>query len=117
MAFLRPGSIRIYRSVEGHGTPPGIEAYPFQDLAIEVEAYDYHWLELARYGAFVARLDGQSVRSWRRAGDIKHEWDVTPLGAEVAQLRREGPDTLTAPCGECGNPLATHRCDFAGAAE
>lgn len=108
MTFLRAGSIRIYSSVEGTGIPPGIEDYPFQQLAIETEAYDYDWLWLARWAAdHVFNGDGGPARS---AGDWKH-LTLTPLGTPVAQLTREGHDMLASPCGLCQRNITACICD------
>ena len=104
--FLREGSIRIYGSKEGYGTPPGIEAYPHQGLDIEVAPYDYPWLDSARGRAWVTR-DGWGACI--PAGNLKHP-GFTPLGTSIATLLREGHDILSAPCGYCSVNLASCKC-------
>jgi hypothetical protein len=109
---FRP-SVPAYHSTEGHGTPPSIEDYPFQGLAVEVEPYDFEWLWWARWDASTARKGefGENGLPAVSAGDYKHD-ARTPLGTPVAQLAREGHDLFQAPCGHCQQNIQKCRCAF-----
>lgn len=114
ITFLREGSIKIHSSVEGDGHRIGIEDYPFQQLAIQVQPYDYEWLALARFGAVIAKAADRSIFPHHRAGEIKHANARTPLGTSVATLAREGHDMLAAPCGYCGRTGCLGACSQPG---
>ena len=104
--FLRAGSVRIYRSVEGTGIAPGIDAYPHAGLDINTSSYDYPWLVSARGRAAVTRDGwGPSIP----AGNLKNP-GMTPLGTSVAILAREGHDMLSSDCGYCSANLAKCKC-------
>lgn len=116
--FLREGSIPIRRSLEGHGTPPSIEDYPFQGLDLATEPYRWwYWTGCAKLSAADARIAGHPVPPNRRAGEWKYAGQRTPLGTPVAQLRREGRDMLEAPCGSCMQNMQKCRCAFNAPAE
>ena len=106
--FLRDGSIRIYRSVEGTGIAPGIEDYPFQGLDIVTEPYDYEWLWWARENARQGQLGAWTLPAFPAGGE-KYA-GRTPLGTSVAELARKGEDILAAPCGYCGWNLGHCKC-------
>jgi hypothetical protein len=87
-AFLRAGSIPVYRSREGHGGRPGVEDYPFQGLDLaDCEYGIWEWLEQARTGAQVMRILGPEPAVDISAGHYKYR-GRTPLGQEVAELSR-----------------------------
>lgn len=113
--FLRPGSVEVWASAEGNGHKPQVEAYPFQGLALDVEPYDYGWLQAARSEASLVRL-GNFEAPCVPAGGLKYWGRYSPLGTHLGVLAREGHDMLAAPCGLCGRNLARCRCDMEGAA-
>lgn len=111
--FLRNGSVKIYRSVEGTGIAPGIDAYPHQHLDINTYSYTYPWLEKARTSAQVGQILGPVPGAIRAAGNLKHP-GITPLGTSVATLAREGHDMLTSDCGNCGRSISKCSGDCSG---
>lgn len=112
--FLRLGSIRIYRSIEGTGQAPEVEDYPFQGLDIDTGSTSaMDWRFWARVGAQHARELGKPVFLNCRAGDLKHP-GFTPFGTSIAELRRTGGDLLSVPCGDCQKSLFNCRCALRG---
>lgn len=105
--FLRDGSIKIYSSLEGFGTPPGIEDYPFQQL-------DLPWATDHPYDLSMARQGYGKVAAFHGFRWHKYAGQFTPLGTSVASLAREGGDMLAASCGNCQQPLQACRGLCAG---
>lgn len=113
--FLRAGSVRIYRSVEGTGIAPGIDAYPHQYLDVGFNQEDMpDWQRRARMAARIANDLGVSVAPVLRAGNQKHSNARTPLDTSVAVLAREGHDMLSSACGYCTKNLAACKCGQQG---
>lgn len=84
-------------SVEGNGHKPGVESYRLQGVDLKTAEDERYW-----------PWEFQHLRSL----NAKYAGQTTPFGRWVADVVRQGPDMLTAACGNCAQPVDRCRCSF-----